>query len=83
VQGLLLAMICTTAPGQTFILSGPTSIAMRELVALIEPLVHVRLKKWFVPAELARFSGGERDCISMGKGSTPPAGCSFADHYPR
>jgi nucleoside-diphosphate-sugar epimerase len=56
-QGLILAMTHSGAPGNTFILAGPEPITMAQLLGLIENQVDVRLPKWYLPARAARLTG--------------------------
>ena len=54
VRGLVLAGTHPSAAGETFILAGPRSIAVREMVALIEQLLGLPPRPIFLPETLAR-----------------------------
>jgi nucleoside-diphosphate-sugar epimerase len=54
VHGLVLAGTHPAAPGETFILAGPRSIAVREMVGLIEQAVGVAPRAIYLPEGLAR-----------------------------
>jgi nucleoside-diphosphate-sugar epimerase len=54
VRGLLLAGTHPAAPGETFILAGPRSIAVREMVVLIERSLDLPPRRISLPEPLAR-----------------------------
>ena len=54
VRGLMLAGTHPAAAGETFILAGPRSIAVREMVALIEQFLGLPHRSVFLPELLAR-----------------------------
>jgi nucleoside-diphosphate-sugar epimerase len=56
-RGLLLAGTHPGAAGKTLILAGPASIAMRDLVQLIEQITAVPVPPFVVPVPLARLLG--------------------------
>jgi len=69
-HGLLLTALHPDAPGQTLILSGPRSIAVRDLLHLIEQQLDCSLGRWFVPEPVARLIAlGVETIIRNG---TPP-----------
>jgi nucleoside-diphosphate-sugar epimerase len=53
-SGLMLAGAHPSAPGETFILAGPRSIAVREMLALIEPSLGVMPRSLYLPDVVAR-----------------------------
>jgi nucleoside-diphosphate-sugar epimerase len=54
VRGLVLAGTHPAAPGETFILAGPRSIAVREMVGLIEQALGLAPRTIYLPEGLAR-----------------------------
>jgi nucleoside-diphosphate-sugar epimerase len=54
VRGLVLAGMHPAAPGETFILAGPRSIAVRDLLALIEQALGLMPRGLYLPETLAR-----------------------------
>jgi dihydroflavonol-4-reductase len=54
VRGLILAGTHPSAPGETFILAGPRSIAVREMVVLIEQALELTPRAFYLPVGLAR-----------------------------
>ncbi len=54
VHGLILAGAHAAAAGQTFILAGPRSIAVRDLVALIEQSLGLPSPNIYIPEVVAR-----------------------------
>jgi dihydroflavonol-4-reductase len=54
VRGLVLAGTHQAAPGETFILAGPRSLAVREMVALVEQHLGLTPRTLYLPETLAR-----------------------------
>jgi nucleoside-diphosphate-sugar epimerase len=54
VRGLILAGTPPSAPGETLILAGPRSIAVRDLLALIEQALGLPPRAFYMPETLAR-----------------------------
>jgi nucleoside-diphosphate-sugar epimerase len=54
VRGLVLAGTHPDAPGETFILAGPRSIAVRDMLALIEQTLGLKPHSLYLPESLAR-----------------------------
>ena len=54
IRGLILAGSHPAAAGQTFILAGPRSIAVRDLVALIEQSLDLAPRAVYIPEAVAR-----------------------------
>jgi dihydroflavonol-4-reductase len=63
VRGLILAGTHPAAAGQTFILAGPRSIAVRDLVALIEQALGLAPRTVYIPETIARPLAWGVECL--------------------
>ena len=86
-RGLMLSGTHPAAPGQTFILAGPSSIEVREMIELICRLLGRAPSRLFVPESLARVMGwGIEPVCRIGAAlkirvlsSAPPITCDKVD----
>jgi len=63
IRGLILAGTHPSAAGQTFILAGPRSIAVRDLVALIEQSLGLAPRTVYIPEAVARPLAWGVECL--------------------
>jgi nucleoside-diphosphate-sugar epimerase len=78
IRGLILTGTHPAAAGQTFILAGPRSIAVRELVALVEQSLGLAPRTLYIPEGVARpLSWGVECLYRLASVLTPPGrlGC--------
>jgi len=75
VHGLILTGTHATAAGQTFILAGPESIAVRDLVARIEQALGLPPRDVYVPEAVARPLAWGVECLYRLASAVTKTGC--------
>ncbi|MBV9125405.1 MAG: NAD-dependent epimerase/dehydratase family protein [Planctomycetes bacterium] len=63
VRGLILAGTHESAPGKTFILAGPASIAVREMIGLIDRALGLPPHRFYLPETPARALAWGVECL--------------------
>ncbi len=76
IRGLILTGTHPAAAGETFILAGPRSIAVRDLVARIEQMLGLAPRNLYVPEAVARPLAWGVECLyRLASVVRKPAGC--------